>query len=95
MATKKIKVVKKRIQNAWHDFTNSLFKLIVESGGELLTDIVTAAVKEVEVAGGSGKWKFNTAYDKIVAALTERGLPIIGNAISGAIEAAVANLKAK
>jgi len=98
--------LKKDIQNKWHDlvhifdntaaaFISALLNDIEKSGGQVLRDAAIEAVKAAEDAGGSGKEKFDAAVASVVATLTTQGIPIVIHAINGAIEAAVAQLKAE
>ena len=96
----------KDLQNKFHDFIHSseaigadfihaLLTSITQNGGKILIDAATAAVKAAETAGGSGGDKFKAAFTAVVAILEAESLPVVQMAINGAIEAAVANLKAK
>jgi len=75
------------------DFVKPLAKEIASSGGKVLLATALEAVKIAEGTGGSGPDKFKAAQNYIVEALKSQGLPIVINAINGAIEAAVASLK--
>lgn len=95
----------KSLQNRFHDlvhifrdsgisFYEALEESIEANGGKVLRDAAIAAVAAAESKGGSGEDKFNYAVAAVVAVLTTEGLPILKNAIHGAVEVAVANLKA-
>lgn len=95
----------KDLQNKWHDLTHlvmgggltflmALEQQIEASGGKVLQDAAANAVAAAEAAGGSGEDKFKAAFEAVVATLTAEGIPVIVNAVKGAIEAAVANMKA-
>src|SRR4051812_46413286 len=94
----------KTLQNGWHFIVNEsekealvFYHAVISSaeanGGKLLRDAATAAVSAAEVTGGSGQDKFNAALASVVSTLSTAGIPIVKNAVNGAIEAAVANLK--
>lgn len=96
----------KDLQNAFHDFINSLeaFFLsfvhplllsIKENGGKVLIDAAIAAVAAAETSGGDGNAKMAAAEASVVETLTKEGIPVVKNAIRGAIEAAVASLRAE
>ncbi len=95
--------IKKDFQNAVHDFLNmfsaasvdffeALASVIAASGGELLRNAAIAGVTAAEAAGGNGEDKFKAAKEAVIAALVANGMPIVINAIHGAIEAAVAEM---
>lgn len=76
--------------------------LITLASNPEIQKIAAQAVKDVEdaaiaaISGGgtvTGKEKLAQAQEKVIASLTEKGLPIVTNAINIAIEAAVANMK--
>lgn len=75
-------------------FLSSLAKEMVASGGALLQDAAKSAVLAAETQGGSGKDKFNAAYDAVVGTLENAGVPVIVNAVQGAIIGAVAEMNA-
>lgn len=75
------------------DFLNPLAETIVKNGGPVLLAIVQEAVFAAESTGGSGKDKLKAAQDKIESELKAKAMPVVWNAINGAIEAAVAKLK--
>ena len=96
--------LKKELQNKWHDlvhtlhggaidFFEALASSIEASGGQILWDAAKAAVEAAEAQGGGGEDKAKAALASVIAVLEKEGLPIVINAIKGAIEAAVANLK--
>jgi len=74
------------------NFTKPLAKQIAKNGGKLLLDTALAAVVAAEQAGGSGSDKFDVAKNLVISELEVKGLPIVLNAVHGAIEAAVAKL---
>ena len=76
-------------------FADSVVRSIAENGGPVLIAAAIAAVKAAEAQGGSGKDKLLVAQATIIGALKTAGIPIVMNAVNAAIEAAVANLKAK
>lgn len=80
--------------SVWEGFLEPLAKVIAKNGGPVLLEIVQSAVLAAEHAGGSGSDKLGIAKDIIEKELKSKGLPIVWNAINGAIEAAVASMKA-
>ena len=94
----------KSVQNGFHDvihaifggaldFVSALAESIKENGGEILQAAAMEAVKAAEDSGGSGRDKFEAAFSKVAEVLTREGIPLVTNAINGAIESAVAQLK--
>jgi len=81
--------------SAWDGFFEPLAITIAHNGGPVLLEIVKNAVKAAESYGGSGSDKLAFAKKLIEEGLKSEGLPVVWNAINGAIEAAVANLKNK
>ena len=77
----------------WDGFLEPLAESIAKNGGPVLLDIVQNAVLTAEKTGGSGSDKLAAAKSLIETQLKKEGLPIVWNAINGAIEAVVANLK--
>ena len=77
------------------DFIKPLAKQIAENGGKLLLNAALEAVQAAEASGGSGRDKFDAAQIAVVKKLQDEGMPIVLNAINGAIESAVAALKSK
>lgn len=73
-------------------FLTPLAKQIAKSGGQLLLQAALDAVMAAEKQGGSGSAKFKAARASVVASLQTNGVPLIENAIQGAILAAVAKL---
>lgn len=67
---------------------------IAKSGGQILLEAALSAVRTAEQTGGSGEEKFKAAKKIVVKNLQDKGLPLVTNAINGAIESAVASLKA-
>lgn len=99
-----INVAIKNVQNLWHDFTHlfetgffSFFSALAENieknGGKVLQNAALAAVEAAESAGGSGSDKFAAALASVMDDLEEQGIPVVLNAVRGAIEAAVAQVK--
>lgn len=76
------------------DFIAPLAKEISKNGGDFLIQVAYKAVVAAEANGGSGSDKFNAAKNSVVTALAAEGLPIVLNAVHGALEAAVAKMKA-
>ena len=66
---------------------------IAKAGGNVLLEAAMLAVTTAEAAGGTGEEKFVAAKKIAVKTLQQKGIPIIMNAINGAIEAAVAAIK--
>lgn len=81
-------------QHAGMDFLAALEVSIEANGGKILRDASASAVVAAEAAGGTGEEKAKAAFEAVVGVLTTEGLPIVINAVKGAIEAAVANMKA-
>lgn len=77
------------------DGIKPLARQIARNGGALLLEAATAAVIAAEAQGGSGRDKFDAARGSVIATLEAKSLPIVMNAIHGAIEIAVAALKEK
>ncbi len=76
-------------------FFSALFQSIAANGGQVLLDAAMSAVIAAEQAGGTGAQKMASAIAAVEAKLAAEGLPVVENAIRGAIEAAVAQLKAQ
>lgn len=94
----------KDLQNRFHDLIHSLHdsalgffdavaQAIEMNGGKVLRDAAMAAVAAAETTGGSGEDKAKAAFASVVAVLEAEGLPVVINAIKGAIEAAVAQMR--
>lgn len=83
------------LNDIFHDFFDALTQSIRQGGGKVLIDAAMKAVKAAEETGGSGADKFNAARGAVIAELKEKGVPLVENAIQGAILAAVANIKQK
>lgn len=94
----------KELQNSWHSlvdsirdgllgFVSALAENIEKNGGQVLRDAALAAVKAAEANGGSGSDKFNAALESVISTLEQQGIPVVINAVRGAIEAAVAQVK--
>lgn len=75
------------------DALKPIARQIARSGGMALVTAAQAAVAAAESQGGSGEEKFKAAQKAVVASLEAQSIPIVINAINGAIEAAVAKLK--
>jgi len=75
-------------------FMGDLMTSIAENGGAVLVQAATDAVAAAEAKGGTGAEKLAAAQAAVVADLTSKGIPVVLNAINGAIEAAVAKLRA-
>lgn len=73
---------------------NALANSIAKNGGAVLLLAAANAVVAAEAQGGTGAEKLKAAQDSVIATLTAQGLPVVKNAINGAIEAAVAQHKA-
>lgn len=76
-------------------FLNPLALEIARSGGKLLIEAAAAAVLAAEQSGGTGEEKLKLARDIVIDKLRMAGIPIVLNAIHGAIEAAVAEYNQK
>lgn len=76
-------------------FTNNLAHSIAQNGGQVLVSAAVAAVQAAEHAGGDGKTKLASAVAAVVSTLETQGIPVVMNAVNGAIEAAVAGLPPK
>jgi len=72
-----------------------LARQLAKSGGQVLITAAWIAVQTVEKTGGTGDEKLNLARKMVVKHLQDNGLPIVMNAINGAIEMAVARLNDK
>lgn len=94
----------KDLQNHFHDFIHniansalgfmeSLAHSIEANGGSVLRDAAMAAVQAAEQTGGSGEDKAKAALASVIGVLEAQGLPVVINAIKGAIEASVAQMK--
>ena len=75
-------------------FMGDLMTSIAENGGAVLIQAATDAVAAAETKGGTGAEKLAAAQAAVIADLTNKGIPVVLNAVNGAIEAAVARLKA-
>ncbi|HVY13422.1 MAG TPA: phage holin, LLH family [Alphaproteobacteria bacterium] len=72
---------------------DALIHSIAENGGHVLMEIAADAVKAAEATGGTGLQKFAAAEAQVIQDLQDKSIPVVANAIKGAIEAAVATLK--
>lgn len=73
---------------------SALGKTIAENGGPVLAQAALDAVMAAEQAGGGAAEKLAAAQAAVVSDLTSKGIPVVMNAVNGAIEAAVAQMKA-
>lgn len=73
-------------------FAESFITLLIEGGGPVLIDAARAGVTAAESVGGTGEVKFNAAMASVLSTLEAESIPVIINAVRGAIEAAVAEL---
>lgn len=72
-------------------FVDSLAENIAKNGGPILIEAAKNAVIAAATHGGaSGEEKFNTAKQIVINELKRKGIPVVSNAVNGAIEAAVA-----
>jgi hypothetical protein len=71
-----------------------LAKTIAENGGAVLAQIALDAVMAAEANGGDGAAKFAAAQTTIISELKSKGLPVVMNAVNGALEAAVSQMDA-
>ncbi len=74
-------------------FISSLAATIIKGGGSVLIDAARDAVKQAQETGGSPSEKLEAAKASVISTLEAKGIPVIMNAVNGAIEAAVAQLK--
>jgi hypothetical protein len=88
-----LKKIKEIVNSFFNSFLSGLARSIAENGGELLVRAAREAVAAAEQSGGSGEDKLKAARDRIISSLRDAGKPIVMNAINGAIEAAVAEMK--
>lgn len=75
------------------DFFHSLATSIEAGGGAVLKEAAVLAVTAAEAAGGSGSEKFAAAITAVKNELSSKGIPLIENAVQGAVLAAVAKLQ--
>jgi hypothetical protein len=75
-------------------FLDALAASIEANGGAVLRAAAVNAVAAAEAVGGSATVKLAAATTSIIATLTSQGIPVVENAVNGAIEAAVAALPA-
>lgn len=88
--------VEEFVTNLFHatlTFFDSLVKSVAANGGQVLMDAAAAAVAAAEAKGGSASDKLAAAQAAVAATLATEGVPVVANAVNGAIEAAVASLK--
>lgn len=71
---------------------DALFDSIYKNGGAVLMAAAAAAVQAAETEGGTSDEKKAAAVAAIIKVLKEQGIPVVMNAINGAIEAEVAKL---
>jgi len=79
-----------RVQAAATGFFDALARSIEENGGQVLRNAALAAVRAAEATGGPGEKKFAAALNQVILTLQTEGVPVVINAVRGAIEAAVA-----
>lgn len=91
----------KSIQNFFHAGVHDiavgvsfLAHSIEQNGGAVLMSAAAAGVAAAESTGGNGKDKFAAAQAAVISALETAGIPVVLNAVNGAIEAAVAQHRA-
>ncbi|QEL14807.1 phage holin, LLH family [Limnoglobus roseus] len=92
-----VAVIERFFHNGVADVLTGLSALansIAKNGGTVLLTAAASAVAAAEAQGGSGADKLKAAQATVIATLTAQGLPVVTNAINGAIEAAVAQHKA-
>lgn len=75
-------------------FLRDLASSIAANGGTVLINAAVAAVQAAETTGGSGSAKLSAAQASVLNVLSSQGLPLLTSAVNGAIEGAVASLKA-
>jgi hypothetical protein len=76
-------------------FFSALWTSISENGGQLLIDVSLQAVSQAALSPGlTNEERFNLAKALVLSEFKKKGLPVAGNAINGAIEAAYAQYKA-
>lgn len=75
-------------------FVENLAHSIEMNGGQVLRDAAKAEVDAAEAAGGLGDDKQKAVLASVIAVLEAEGIPVVIAAVKGAIEAAVANLRA-
>lgn len=76
-------------------FFSSLAHSIAVNGGPVLVAAARSAVAAAEATGGDATTKRDAAFAAVVGTLQSQGLPVVTNAVNGAIEAAVAELQAE
>lgn len=99
----KIKALFSKVGQAVLSFVSPLAQSIEANGGPVL---IAAAEQEVAaaeaaavtaIAGGgtvTGEAKFVQAQTAVIQTLTSQGIPVVVNAVNGAIESAVASMNA-
>lgn len=78
-----------------YGFLSPLAAQIARNGGKLLLEAATQAVIAAEASGGSGEDKFKLAKKIVITRLEANGIPIVLNAVHGALEGAVARMGSK
>ena len=73
-------------------FADSLLSSIEKNGGSVLMSAATGAVAAAEARGGTSAEKLAAAQAAVAKVLDSQGVPLVNNAVNGAIEAAVAAL---
>lgn len=73
---------------------SAMGKSIAANGGPVLVQAAEDAVLAAETTGGDASAKLAAAQAAVIADLQKNGIPVVMNAVNGAIEAAVAGMKA-
>lgn len=82
------------VESIFHAFADPLVEAIERNGGDILISAAITAVEAAESAGGSGQDKLDAARKAVENSLRDKGIPVVVNAVNGAIEMAVAKMKA-
>lgn len=75
-------------------FVSPLAMSIAKNGGPVLVQAATNAVAAAEQPGLTSDQKKAAAVAAVVSTLKTQGIPVVMNAVNGAIESAVAGLQA-
>lgn len=78
------------VGHAIMDFVSPLALSIATNGGAVLVQAAEDGVAAAEQPGLTGDQKKAAAVSAVIATLTSKGIPVVMNAVNGAIEAAVA-----
>ncbi len=82
------------LKDIFTSFFSPLARQIARGGGVILLEAAMEAVKRAEeYEGKPSSEKFDLAKSIVIARLKANSIPIITNAVHGAIEAAVARLQ--